>query len=99
MDLLGSLVSGVLPAAIAAAARATVTQGHLTCTKCTSSIRSIPAFAIAARTALATLSTWARRPTFSAGTGSLSPGPIASDDAAPAVVSPSLGQKTLQGGL
>ena len=34
---------GGLPAAMAADARATVTQGHLTCTKCTSSALSIPA--------------------------------------------------------
>ncbi len=79
IDLLGSVVSGVLPAAIAAVARATVTQGHLTWTKCTSSRCSIPAASMAFRTVAATLSTWARRPTSSAGTGALKAVPIARD--------------------
>src|SRR3546814_9639221 len=54
-------------AAAASWARAAVTQGALTCTKCTSAGSSIPASAMACCTAAATRSTWARRPTCSGG--------------------------------
>ncbi len=52
-SLLESAVSTCLPSASAACARAAVTHGHLTCTKCTSSMLEIRASAMAVFTAFA----------------------------------------------
>ena len=75
------VIAGRLRAS-AAAIRSAVNSGHLICTKWTSSVASMPASSIAARTPVATASTWARRPRCSWGNGGVRARPIASASSA-----------------